>query len=106
MDAAFQSRAFSLVRTYFSARLASHRDISTSLHHAYFGYWIVCGILTGTPFLHQLTAQISLPVEGVWYPLPGLTAWLNGHEMYQHSFYAWYWHEATGLRGTMESGRI
>src|SRR2546428_9554060 len=65
------------------------------LHHQFFGRWIFCGILTGTPLLNHFTSRLTVPADGAWYPLPAFTDWLNGTEMYRDSFYSWYWHMAT-----------
>src|SRR5216684_1604314 len=69
------------------------------IHHEFFGRWILCGILSGTPMLNHFTARLSMPADGAWYALPAFTDWLNGPEMYRDSFYQWYWHMATGLGG-------
>lgn len=71
----------------------------TGPEHPFFAYWVLCGILTDTPVLCRLTARWTIPIHRVWYSLPDLTVWLNGPQMYGHSFYAWYWHRATGLAG-------
>jgi hypothetical protein len=69
------------------------------LHHAYFGRWILCGILNDTPLLNYLAPKIAIPVNGSWYALPSLTAWLDGPQVYGHSFYSCFWYVATGLDG-------
>jgi hypothetical protein len=69
------------------------------LHHAYFGRWILCGILNDTPLLNRLAARLPLYANSAWYSLPSFAAWLDGPEMYRDSFYSWYWHMATGLGG-------
>lgn len=69
------------------------------IHHAYFGRWILCGVINDTPLLNRLAVKLPVYVNGAWYPLPSFTAWLDGPEMYRDSFYSWYWHQATGLGG-------
>ncbi|MGO9265771.1 MAG: type IV secretion system DNA-binding domain-containing protein [Candidatus Binataceae bacterium] len=69
------------------------------LHHRFFGRWILCGIVNDTPLLNHFAPRLKVPANGLWYLLPDFTAWLNGNTMYGDSFYAWYWHMATGLGG-------
>jgi hypothetical protein len=69
------------------------------LHHAYFGRWILCGIINDTPLLNRLAPQIPMYADGGWYTLPSFTGWLNSPQMYGASFYSWFWHMATGFGG-------
>jgi type IV secretory pathway TraG/TraD family ATPase VirD4 len=69
------------------------------LHHAYFGRWIICGIINDTPLLNRLADPLPMYADGSWYTLPSVAAWLDSPQMYGASFYSWYWHVATGLGG-------
>jgi type IV secretory pathway TraG/TraD family ATPase VirD4 len=65
------------------------------LHHVYFGRWILCGILSNTPFLNRLTASLPMYAGGAWYSLPEFARWLD--QLYGGSFYSWFWRATTGI---------
>jgi Type IV secretion-system coupling protein DNA-binding domain len=69
------------------------------LHHAYFGRWILCGIINDTPLLNRLAERLPMYADGGWYTLPSFAAWLDGPQMYRASFYSWYWQLTTGMDG-------
>jgi energy-coupling factor transporter ATP-binding protein EcfA2 len=71
-------------------------DYFPGLQHQYFWCWVFCGILTDTPLLDLLAPRLRIPAGGVWYPLPQLTEWMNGPQLYHLSFLAWFIHY--GLR--------
>jgi hypothetical protein len=71
-------------------------DYFPGLRHQYFWRWVFCGILTDTPLLNLFAARIRIPAGGVWYPLPQLTEWMDGRQVYHLSFSAWFIHY--GLR--------
>ncbi|HJU09383.1 MAG TPA: type IV secretion system DNA-binding domain-containing protein, partial [Candidatus Binataceae bacterium] len=64
------------------------------LQHACAGRWMLCSILRDTPFLQGHTDWIWMPLNGGWVQLPDAAAWLNGPDMYQHSFYQAFWYTA------------
>jgi energy-coupling factor transporter ATP-binding protein EcfA2 len=63
-----------------------------NLQHAYFGHWVVCGILTSIPVIKTLVVQRSLPIHREWYPIGQLADWLNGPQMYVLPFPTWFVH--------------
>ena len=71
-------------------------DYFPGLQHQYFWRWVFCGILTDTPIINLFAQRLRIPAGGVWYPLPQLTQWLNGPQLYHLSFPAWFAHY--GLR--------
>ncbi len=71
-------------------------DYFPGLQHQYFWRWVFCGILTDTPLLNLFAARLRIPAGGAWYPLPQLTEWMNGPQLYHLSFPAWFIHY--GLR--------
>src|SRR5712692_2523979 len=71
-------------------------DYFPALQHQYFWRWVFCGILTDTPLLNLFATRLRIPAGGVWYPLPQLTEWMNGPQLYHLSFPAWFIHY--GLR--------
>jgi Type IV secretion-system coupling protein DNA-binding domain len=73
------------------------RDVDAwlpQLGHAYFGRWILCGILTDTPLLGGHFGWLHIPINGQYFWLEQATNWLNGPAVYQHSFYTWFWYAA------------
>lgn len=62
------------------------------LNHAYFGRWVICGILTHIPLIDTLALRCRLPANGAWYPVGPLTDWMNGPQMYYQPFPTWFWH--------------
>src|SRR5271170_1445416 len=67
-----------------------------ALQHAYFGQWIVSGIITQSPLIRLLGPGMKLPANGAWYPVRPLADWLNGPQLYHAPFTAWFAHY--GLR--------
>jgi hypothetical protein len=65
------------------------------LDHVYFGRWIVCSALGDTPFLNHFTWWIGIRFNGIQLPLDAARTWLNGPELYRHSFYQAFYHAAT-----------
>jgi hypothetical protein len=63
-----------------------------ALQHAYFGRWVICGIITNTPILKLCAPRLSVPVAGGWYPLTQLTNWMNGPQLYHQPFTVWFVH--------------
>jgi hypothetical protein len=60
---------------------------------------VFCGILTDVPPLNFFAPRLRVPAGGVWYPLPQLTKWMNGPQLYHLSFLAWFIHY--GLRAAI-----
>src|SRR5215813_11593795 len=48
------------------------------LDHAYFGRWILCSVLSETPFVNRFTWWIGIRFNGVQLRLDSATAWLSG----------------------------
>src|SRR6202034_4673087 len=67
-----------------------------ALQHAYFGQWIVCGVITQSPLIRLLGPGMKIPANGAWYPVKPLADWLNGPQFYRAPFTAWFAHY--GLR--------
>jgi type IV secretory pathway TraG/TraD family ATPase VirD4 len=104
MGAALWSRAFRTVIFCWIALtvwLIWHRVgiYFPDLHHAYFGRWVLCGILNDTPLLNRIAPDLPMYAAGGWFTLPSFATWLDGPQMYRASFYSWYWHMTTGLGG-------
>ena len=66
------------------------------IDHAYFGRWVICGLITQTPIMRLLGPRMELPINGSWYPIVPLANWLNGRDLYHLPFTMWFWHY--GLR--------
>jgi energy-coupling factor transporter ATP-binding protein EcfA2 len=66
------------------------------IDHAYFGRWVICGLITQTPIMTLLGPRMELPINGSWYPIIPLANWLNGPQLYHLPFTYWFWHY--GLR--------
>src|SRR5438874_613784 len=64
------------------------------LEHAYFWRWAICGIITETPLLNLFAPRLKVPAAGSWFPLPQLSDWMNGPQLYHQPFSAWFWHYA------------
>jgi len=64
--------------------------------HAYFGRWVICGLITQIPIMTLLGPRMELPINGSWYPIIPLASWLNGPQLYHLPFTYWFWHY--GLR--------
>ena len=64
------------------------------LDHAFFGRWIVCSLLTETPFLNRFTGWMWIPINGTYPRVAALSAWLASPAMYHHTFYQAFWHTA------------
>ena len=62
------------------------------LQHAYFWRWMICGILTRTPFVSAIVLRCSIPYNGTWYPIGAFTDWLNSDQMYHLPSTYWLWH--------------
>jgi type IV secretory pathway TraG/TraD family ATPase VirD4 len=62
------------------------------LQHAYFWHWVIWGILTSIPIVRVAALRCSTYANGEWYPVGQLTDWMNGPQMYNLSFPAWFWH--------------
>jgi type IV secretory pathway TraG/TraD family ATPase VirD4 len=62
------------------------------LQHLYFGQWVFCGILTRTFLASFFVPWCKIPMNGAWYPILPLTAWLNSPQLYHQPFTVWFWH--------------
>jgi type IV secretory pathway TraG/TraD family ATPase VirD4 len=62
------------------------------LHHLYFVQWMLCGVLTGTFLASFFVPWCKIPMNGAWYPIVPLTAWLNSPQLYHQPFTVWFWH--------------
>ena len=62
------------------------------LSHAYFGRWILCGLLTQAPLVGDTMRRLPMPVNGARYLIGPLADWLNGPQMYNAPFTTWFAH--------------
>jgi len=64
------------------------------VQHEFFGRWVLCSILSDTPFLDRLSANLPMYANGAWYRLPEFAHWLDN--VYGGTFYRWSWRATTG----------
>jgi Type IV secretion-system coupling protein DNA-binding domain len=59
------------------------------LHHAYFVQWIACSLLGWSRWIH-------IPLDGAFVTVQAASEWLNGPQVYHHSFSQAFRHVVTG----------
>jgi hypothetical protein len=96
MGAALWSRALGTIFALWiglTIWLVWHRA-RPDIQHELFGRWVLCSILTDTPFLDRLSANLPMYAEGTWYSLPEFGHWLDN--LYGGTFYYWSGRATTG----------
>jgi type IV secretory pathway TraG/TraD family ATPase VirD4 len=62
------------------------------LSHAYFGRWVLCALLIKAPLIGDTMRCLPMPLNGARYLIGPLADWLNGPQMYNAPFTAWFSH--------------
>jgi hypothetical protein len=96
MGATLWSRALGAVLILwagFTIWLVWYR-VPAEIHHQLFGRWVLCSILSDTPFLKYFTTTLPMYANGSWYNLVEFGRWLDS--IYGGSFYAWCWRASAG----------